>query len=192
MAKLWTVDGHVFNSRRSAVLRSVVLGRDQWREQAREARRQVKQLTTQLDDVQQAADTQIANLKTCIAELEEEIHDFKDLPVQPPCDIPLKGHQFGLKLMSWAIDTAKIAGLRAAPEVMRRSCGFYDCPLRIPEWSAIRIWLIRAGIGCLEEPIEPAKDWIWFIDHSNQIGQEKVFVVLGIRSEEHTSELQSQ
>lgn len=181
MAKLWTVDGHVFNSRRSAVLRSVVLGRDQWREQAREARRQVKRLTTQLDDVQQAADVQIANLKTCITELEQEIHDFKDLPVQPPCDIPLKGHQFGLKLMSWAIDTAKISGLRAAPEVMRASCHFFGCPLRIPEWSAIRIWLIRAGIGCLEEPIEPAGDWIWFIDHSNQIGQEKVLVVLGIR-----------
>ena len=86
------------------------------------------------------------------------------------CDLPLKGHQFGLKLMTWAIATAKVAGFRAAPVVMQLACVFFGVVLDLPDWTAIRIWLIRAGIGCLEEPVEPADAWIWLINHSNQIG----------------------
>ena len=36
--------------------------------------------------------------------------------------------------------------------------------------------------NAIDRPIEPADDWIWFADHSNQIGQEKVLSVLGIRA----------
>ena len=181
MVKLWTVRGHDFNSRRSAVLNRVILGRDEWRQKAREAKQQVKEFTTQLEEVQDVAATQIANLKTHLAELEVEIQDLNDRPVQPPCDPPLKWHQFGLELMTWAIATAKAVGLRAAPVAMRLACQFHRTEPRIPDWTAIRIWLIRAGIGCVQEAIEVADDWIWLIDHSNQLGQEKVLVVLGIR-----------
>lgn len=181
MVTSWSVCGDVFNSRRSAVLCGAVAGRAKWRQQARQAKRQVARLTTQLKELQQVADRQIAPLKVRLREMEEQIHDLQNRPVQPPSDLPLKGHQFGLKLMCWAIATAKVAGFRAAPEVMRLACEFFGCTLRLPDWTAIRIWLIRAGIGCLQEPIELADDWIWLIDHSNQIGQEKVLVVLGIR-----------
>lgn len=181
MVKSWTVAGYVFNSRRSAVLCSVIVGRDTWRQQARDAKRQVKRLSAQLQEVQQVAATQIAKLKTRLTQMEKQIQDLQNRPVQPPCDIPLKGHQFGLNLISWAIATAKVAGLRAAPKVMRLACQFFGCDLRLPKWTAIRSWLIRAGIGCLEEAIELADDWIWIIDHSIQVGKEKVLAVLGIR-----------
>ncbi len=29
---------------------------------------------------------------------------------------------------------------------------------------------------------EPADDWVWMADHSNQIGPEKALVVLGVRA----------
>ena len=158
-----------------------MLGRDAWRQRARQAEREVKQLESKLQQLQQVATRRFERLAARIAELEQQIQDLQNRPVQPPCDLPLKGHQFGLKLMTWAIATAKVAGFRAAPVVMQLACVFFGVVLDLPEWTAIRIWLIRAGIGCLEEPVEPASDWVWLIDHSNQIGQQKVFAVLGIR-----------
>jgi hypothetical protein len=40
--------------------------------------------------------------------------------------------------------------------------------------------MMRAGVAALENTVEEADDWIWMIDHSNQIGTEKVLVVLGV------------
>ena len=42
--------------------------------------------------------------------------------------------------------------------------------------------MLRVGVAALTAPIERANDWIWMADHSNQIGQEKALVVLGIRA----------
>jgi hypothetical protein len=118
-----------------------------------------------------------ANLKT----LSQKLQDLENGTVQAPLELPFPGHQFGLRFMNWAIALAKLTGLRAAPEVVRVTCHYMGIDLKIPDWTTLRSWIIRAGIGCLEEPVEVADDWVWIIDHSNQIGQEKVFVVLGMR-----------
>jgi hypothetical protein len=54
----------------------------------------------------------------------------------------------------------------------------------IPDHTAIRTWLLRRGIAELEEPVERADDWVWIVDHSNQIGPEKVLCILGVRASE--------
>lgn len=38
------------------------------------------------------------------------------------------------------------------------------------------------AVSLLKEPVEAADDWIWLVDHSNQIGQHKILQVLGIRA----------
>jgi hypothetical protein len=53
---------------------------------------------------------------------------------------------------------------------------------KVPDFTTVRTWMTRLGVAALEEPIERADDWIWMLDHSNQIGQEKVLLVLGIRA----------
>lgn len=53
---------------------------------------------------------------------------------------------------------------------------------KIPTAEAIRGWACRAGVAELQWPVEPADDWIWMADHSNQIGSEKVLQILGIRA----------
>jgi len=52
----------------------------------------------------------------------------------------------------------------------------------IPDWTTVRTWLQRLGVAAIEEPLERADDWVWLADHSNQIGPEKVLVVLGVRA----------
>ena len=55
----------------------------------------------------------------------------------------------------------------------------FDFP--VPHFTTVRLWLLRLGYYKLHRPKEQASDWVWIIDHSNPIGQEKCFVILGVR-----------
>ena len=50
-----------------------------------------------------------------------------------------------------------------------------------PDWTTGRWWLLRVGFYKLMRPKERADDWVWFIDHSCQMGTEKCLAILGIR-----------
>ena len=50
-----------------------------------------------------------------------------------------------------------------------------------PSASALRWWLIRLGCYALTRPLARATDWVWLIDHTAQIGDRKLFAVLGCR-----------
>jgi hypothetical protein len=52
---------------------------------------------------------------------------------------------------------------------------------KVPHWTTGRLWLLRLGHARLIEPLQRARDWVWLIDHSVQIGQDKCLVILGIR-----------
>jgi hypothetical protein len=51
----------------------------------------------------------------------------------------------------------------------------------VPHFTTVRSWLLRLGYHHLNRPKEQGDDWIWIIDHSNQIGQEKCLLILGVR-----------
>lgn len=57
----------------------------------------------------------------------------------------------------------------------------WDLPAEAPHWTTGRTWLMRLGVYKLTRPKPLADDWIWFIDHTVQIGVEKCLVVLGIQ-----------
>lgn len=50
-----------------------------------------------------------------------------------------------------------------------------------PSWYSGRLWLLRVGYYKLTRQKEIADDWIWIVDHTVQIGNDKCFVILGIR-----------
>lgn len=71
--------------------------------------------------------------------------------------------------------------MRAVPRVL---CIVWDgaaAKASLPEASTVRWWLQRLGLFALREPLEQAGDWVWIIDHSIQLGDTKVCVVLGLR-----------
>jgi hypothetical protein len=55
-------------------------------------------------------------------------------------------------------------------------------PVGEPNWSTGRWWLLRVGLALFLEAKEHADDWIFFIDHSAQVGQEKCLLILGVRA----------
>jgi hypothetical protein len=72
--------------------------------------------------------------------------------------------------------------LRAASRLFLLIAEVGDVSLGEPHWSTGRWWLLRVGLAMFLEAKEQADDWIFFIDHSAQVGQEKCLLILGVRA----------
>lgn len=72
--------------------------------------------------------------------------------------------------------------LRAAGRLFSLIGEMLQVPLGEPHWSTGRWWLLRVGLAMFLEAKERADDWILFIDHSAQVGQEKCLLILGVRA----------
>jgi len=61
---------------------------------------------------------------------------------------------------------------------------FYSC-YRLDEpgaaYSTARVWLLRLGYYQLTREKEVAEDWVWIVDHTVQIGEEKAMLIVGLR-----------
>lgn len=71
--------------------------------------------------------------------------------------------------------------LRGAGRSMKIAALFFGFASSSVSWYAGRLWLLRLGYYKLTREKEQAKDWVWIIDHSVQLGDEKCLVILGIR-----------
>ena len=54
----------------------------------------------------------------------------------------------------------------------------------VPCFSTIRSWLLRLGYFNLTRPLDKTKSWLWLIDHTIQIGTQKILVILGCPMDE--------
>jgi hypothetical protein len=51
----------------------------------------------------------------------------------------------------------------------------------IPHATSGRMWLLRLGYYRLHEPVEPADDWFYMLDHAIQMGRHRFLGIIGIR-----------
>jgi hypothetical protein len=72
--------------------------------------------------------------------------------------------------------------LRAASRVLDLIARTSGLHFSAPDWTTGRMWLLRFGLAQLSAPKDRADDWVWLIDHSVQIGKEKVLAIVGLRS----------
>lgn len=54
----------------------------------------------------------------------------------------------------------------------------------VPHWTTSRMWLMRLGLARLRQPVQKAPDWVWLVDHSMQLGRDRLMTVLGVRLSE--------
>jgi hypothetical protein len=71
--------------------------------------------------------------------------------------------------------------LQAVARVMRILHPLFEEIIETPHWTTGRWWLLRLGYYALCRPKDRGVEWVWIIDHSSQIGQEKCLLILGIR-----------
>jgi hypothetical protein len=159
--------------------------RDTQARRAREKSRQVldgQRLQQQQQRVIAQLERELDGMKLQVARLGAENRRLREQPPVLPHDPPLPQHEFGPKLISVCVNLARRVGLRSSVACLQIVCDWLGAPARLPAWTTVRTWLMRVGVAALEEPVEPADDWVWMADHSNQIGPEKVLVVLGLRA----------
>ena len=142
----------------------------------------LKRIIQQMQRIQTTTEEERAQDRREFAQLKAEIQRLREQPSVLPYDPPLPHHQFGPKMISVCVNLARAVGLRATVTVLQIALDWLGASARLPQWTCVRIWLMRVGIAAIEEPVEEVDDMIWMADHSNQIGPEKALVILGLRA----------
>jgi hypothetical protein len=71
------------------------------------------------------------------------------------------------------------ASLRCGAAVLALIAQRWNLPFATPSFSTIRSWILRLGCYALGCPLPQGVRWVWMIDHTIQIGSQKLFVILG-------------
>jgi hypothetical protein len=84
-------------------------------------------------------------------------------------------------MLRWILSGMSLRGTCSAVGCMHQIDVDWGFRFPIPHYTTVRYWLLRVGFHKLHRPKEQASDWVWIIDHSNQIGKEKCLLILGVR-----------
>jgi hypothetical protein len=103
----------------------------------------------------------------------------------PAFDLVPPRHQFGsvqiLLMLSWVLNGISLRGSCSALNCMDEIDVEWGFDFPVPHWTTVRMWLLRLAYYQLHRPKEQADDWVWIVDHSQQIGQEKCLLVVAVR-----------
>lgn len=102
--------------------------------------------------------------------------------VNLPEDPPLGTHGYGARMISLAINVGRSVGFRGAVRVLRLFFQWLGVEQAIPGRTTIRHWLQRLGVDELKQPFDSQESLVLMVDHSSQIGPEKVLLVLGVNA----------
>jgi hypothetical protein len=111
---------------------------------------------------------------------QQENQELRQRPLKLPSDLPLPHHTYGPKMIGLCLNLCQEVGFRPAQKALSIIFDWLGIEANIPSFDALRVWACRAGVAQLQLPLE-GEDWLWLADHSNQIGQEKVLQIIGIR-----------
>ena len=166
------------------IARNLLRSRNTQRERAARLEREVahqKRANARLQAEQRRLDEQLRLAQQERDQARQELQQLREQPLVLPNDPPLPHHTYGPSMISVCIQLAKKLGLRASTEALKIVLDWLSIPAKIPCWTSVRQWLCRMGTDEITHSRERHEDWIWLADHSNQIGQEKVLTILGIR-----------
>lgn len=91
------------------------------------------------------------------------------------------GYSIGCIHLFLCLVLSAAISLRGASRAMGTFFEAFQMRLACPSWYAGRLWLMRLGYYQLMRPKVQAEDWVWIIDHTVQLGDDKCLVILGVR-----------
>lgn len=165
-------------SRLSAVARSCFLGRAHWREKFRELDvllGEVREEGEESEACRVQLEQENMQLRQRICELEVRLAQRQ--PVQLPLgDVP-GGQQYGAGMIALCVNLARKIGLRPAEHALHVVFDWVGVKVEIPTYQTIRLWMQRISLDRMENTTK-MQGGVWLTDHTNQIGKEKVLVIL--------------
>jgi hypothetical protein len=85
-------------------------------------------------------------------------------------------------MLGWVLNGMSLRGTCRALDWMHEMEVNWGFDFPVPHWTTVRIWLLRLACHKLLRPKERASDWVWIVDHSNQMGQEKCLLIVAVRA----------
>lgn len=173
---------------RLRVLAAVLLeSRDKHAEHCKALRKHVRACDRMLKKKDQQIaklKAEVAALKLSLAAAEKGNSETQEYANRLPQEEVLPHHGFGPNFIAMCMNLALSVGLRASSKAMDIIFKFLKIDSKIPHWTSIRLWIVRSGVASIAENQQRHSDWVWMADHSCQIGQEKVLLILGLRLSE--------
>jgi hypothetical protein len=172
--------------------------RDNWKGKYQELKKKFKRQSNRIRFLEKSKE----NLKKRVKELETEVLKIKKMKEEredelealkkketvcskgvESFEIVPRHHHYSVGHMMLFSSLVLSCGtsFRSASQVMELFLSFFQVPYCSPHWYSGFLWVMRLGYYKLMEPKERADDWVWIVDHTVQIGQEKCFVILGLR-----------
>jgi hypothetical protein len=138
---------------------------------------QVGQQQQQLQQKQEEIDT----LRQRVVEAERRRAQAEQ-SVNLPDDPPIGTHGYGARMISLAVNLARSVGFRGAVRTLQVFFHWLGIDRALPSRTTIRNWLQRLGIDELKQPLDSSESLVIMVDHSMQIGTEKVMLALGVNA----------
>ena len=140
-------------------------------------RSQVQQQQQQLQQKQEEID---ALRQRAVAA--EKQRDQARQSVNLPEDPPIGTHGYGARMISLSVNLARSVGFRGAVRAIQVFFQWLGIERALPTRTSIRNWLGRLGIDAMKQPLDSSESLVMMVDHSNQIGPEKVMLALGVNA----------
>ena len=169
---------------------SFLKSRDEWKNKCLKSKKIIKRLKNQ----NQYSQKRISELKQTIKALKTDLalekaklqnikYEKKEDELPEAFNEAPSRHTYSIGHIMMFISLVLYSGIsmRGAANAIEIFILQFQVNLLIPSWYAGRLWLLRLGLYKLMSPKKIAKDWIWIVDHTNQIGSEKCLLILGVR-----------
>lgn len=146
-------------------IRDLEKSREQWKDQAKKARKKVKELERELEKVKKT---------------DKSSSDF-----QKVIPIIAIAHHYTIQTIQISVQQVIDGGnsYRSVSTTMRLLSKNFE--LDSPHFSSIRKWVGRVGLYELSRKKEKRDDWIFIVDLTLELGQEKAMIVYGVTLEKY-------
>lgn len=171
-----------FKSNLYEIARSVLRSRETLRRKADELQEAKNQLQRENQDLKRrlkAAHERAEEQAQLCESYQKENQELREQPIRLPADLPPRNHTYGAGMIALCLNLARRIGFRAASTALEIVFDYLRIEAKVPDHDSIRTWLMRGGIAETKKACD-AEDMIWFSDHSNQLGSEKVLTIQGI------------
>lgn len=155
-------------------IRSLKISRDNWKTRAKESEKRVKELEKRLEKREQTTS------KTSeVSPKEILIEDLTKVP----------GHHYAVQTIQVSVRQVMEAGnsYRGVATTMNIFSQTFN--IESPHYSTIRQWLGRIGLYELNRDKEKRQDWIYIVDSTMELGEEKALIIYGISEQDWQSQL---
>jgi hypothetical protein len=181
-----------FKSPLRVVINFLSKSRDLKADKYRELKQEFDQSCVELSRVQKRVlecEDELREWKARYYRLESDRYrEAQATPIRLPADPPVGRHGYGARMIVLCLMLVRVIGFRSTAKVLQIMFQWLGVKQKIPHFTTMIGWMKRWGVAVQQEGLEKADDWIWKVDHSNQIGQEKVLVVLGVRASKLSAE----